>query len=92
MTLRIVSLDLVSRQKESSVPTNTITDANNCMQDTCIIISEPTALTLDIFSTTTTCMGNNTDGTATVVANGGALGSIYTFLWSNNFNPLSISA
>ncbi len=62
----------------------TITDANNCMQDTCIIISEPTALTLDIFSTTTTCMGNNTDGTATVVANGGALGSIYTFLWSNN--------
>ena len=62
----------------------TITDANNCTQDTCITIAEPTALTLDISATTTTCMGNNTDGTATVVANGGAIGGIYTFLWSNN--------
>lgn len=62
----------------------TITDANNCTQDTCILISEPTALTLDISSTTTTCMGNNTDGTATIIPSGGAIGGMYTFLWSNN--------
>ena len=62
----------------------TITDANNCTQDTCVTISEPTALTLDISSTTTTCMGNNTDGTATVVATGGATGGMYTFLWNDS--------
>ncbi len=62
----------------------TITDANNCTQDTCVTISEPTALTLDISSTTTTCMGNNTDGTATVIPSGGATGGNYTFLWINN--------
>ncbi len=61
----------------------TVTDANNCTQDTCVTISEPTALTLDISSTTTTCMGNNTDGTATVMPSGGATGGMYTFLWSN---------
>ena len=62
----------------------TITDANNCTQDTCITIAEPTELTLDISATTTTCMGNNTDGTATVVASGGATVGMYAFLWSNN--------
>ena len=62
----------------------TITDANNCTQDTCILISEPTALTLDISSTTTTCMGSNSDGTATIIPSGGAIGGMYTFLWSNN--------
>jgi subtilisin-like proprotein convertase family protein len=62
----------------------TITDANNCTQDTCLTISEPTALVLDISSTTTTCMGNNIDGTATVVASGGAAGGMYTFLWNDS--------
>lgn len=62
----------------------TITDANSCTQDTCITISEPSALVLAISSTTTTCMGNNTDGTATVVPSGGATSGMYTFLWSNN--------
>lgn len=62
----------------------TITDANNCTQDTCVTISQPAVLALDISSTTTTCMGNNSDGTATVVATGGATTGMYTFLWNDS--------
>jgi len=60
----------------------TVTDANLCAKDTCIIIIQPDSIMLDITSTSTTCLGNNMDGTGTVTPSGG-VGSNYTFLWDD---------
>ena len=60
----------------------TVTDGNLCTKDTCFIITQPDSISLMMSSTSTTCLGNNTDGTATVLATGG-VGSTYTFLWND---------
>ncbi|MBI4930067.1 MAG: gliding motility-associated C-terminal domain-containing protein [Bacteroidetes bacterium] len=58
--------------------TATVTDANGCTNTQTVIITQPTALTSNITSTTTACAGNN--GSATVFAGGGI--SPYTYAWS----------
>ncbi|CAA6819092.1 MAG: internalin, putative, partial [uncultured Aureispira sp.] len=62
----------------------TVTDGNGCTVDTCIQVTEPTALSNINFSTTNvTCFGGS-DGTATVSLTGGVGG--YTYNWSNGNN------
>jgi len=59
----------------------TITDANGCPGITSITLSQPSAVSVSVISSTSvTCNGGN-DGTATALGNGGT-GAI-TYLWSS---------
>ena len=58
----------------------TVTDANNCVKNINIVVSEPTQLIISISSGAVKCKSGN-DGTATVNATGGI--APYTYLWSN---------
>jgi gliding motility-associated-like protein len=64
----------------------TVTDANGCTADTCVIMTEPTPVVATITgSTNVSCFGDST-GTATVVGSGGtpnASGAAYSFEWSD---------
>ncbi len=60
----------------------TVTDGNLCSIDTCFTITESPVLTLTLAATSTTCIGNNMDGTATAFAQGGS-GSNYSYVWNN---------
>ncbi len=59
----------------------TVTDVNNCTISDCITVNEPSAINLVTSATATLCSDSN-DGTANVIASGGAGG--YTYLWDNN--------
>ncbi len=76
--------DISTNQDRNNLVANiycvTITDSNLCTKDTCITIAQPDSISLMMTSTSTTCLGNNSDGTATVVATGG-VGNTYSFLW-----------
>ncbi len=58
--------------------TVTITDGNGCVSTASATVTEPSALSSAANNTNSTC--GNTNGTASVVANGGTAG--YTYLWS----------
>ncbi|MEQ8908424.1 MAG: PKD domain-containing protein, partial [Vicingaceae bacterium] len=60
----------------------TITDQNACTATTAVIISEPSALTTTISSSTNISCNGLSDGIVTVSANGGT--TPYTYLWSDN--------
>lgn len=66
----------------------TVTDANNCVHQDTVVISEPTLLTVGITATNITCFGA-CDGTASVNISGGTSG--YSVLWSNGSTGNSIS-
>ncbi|MBL4706686.1 MAG: gliding motility-associated C-terminal domain-containing protein, partial [Flavobacteriales bacterium] len=67
-----------------------MTDANGCTASIPITITEPTALTAVITSTTdVTCFGD-CDGDATVLAGGGTSG--YTYLWNDLANQTTATA
>jgi large repetitive protein len=59
--------------------TCTVTDANGCVSNFSVAITEPTQLSGTTTSTLANCGGNN--GTATVTASGGTSG--YTYSWSS---------
>jgi gliding motility-associated-like protein len=59
--------------------TVTVTDANGCQQVASIAILQPTNITATISEQGASCFGG-TDGTATVVANGGTPG--YNYVWN----------
>ena len=60
----------------------TITDSLGCSVDTCILITEPTAVDADVnVFTNISCFGGN-DGTATASAVGGTVAGAYSFQWS----------
>lgn len=67
--------------------TVTVTDANNCTQTASIILNEPSAISLTISSTPTSCNGGN-DGSATVGASGGTPGYLYSW----NSTPVQSTA
>jgi hypothetical protein len=58
----------------------TLTDANGCIDDTSVIVTEPTPVTVVTSGSMTRCFGGN-DGSAGAIAGGGTPG--YTYLWSN---------
>lgn len=68
--------------------TVTVTDAANCIVSQSFIISQPTAVTVSINTTNTTC--GNSNGALTAVPGGGTPN--YTFLWSNAQSSSTISA
>ncbi len=57
----------------------TIMDANSCVQYDTIVVDQPTLLTVEATHTDATCFGL-ANGTATIVAAGGA--NSYTYYWS----------
>jgi len=61
----------------------TITDANSCTTEISIDLTDPSPLVLSLSTTQATCFGGN-DGTATVLATGGAGG--YTYAWPSGQN------
>jgi large repetitive protein len=66
--------------RPAGIYTCTITDANGCTRTQTVNITQPTAITSSISSSTNvTCNGGN-NGSATVLAGGGAPG--YTYLWA----------
>ncbi len=67
--------------------TCTITDANGCSLTRNIIITQPSALTMTLSSTPTSC--DNNSGSAGVMASGGTPGYIYS--WSNIQTTMSSS-
>ena len=66
----------------------TITDGNNCPQRDSVIVSQPTAIVLNVNEVAPTCHGN-TNGSASVTASGG--NPSYTFTWFNNATGSSIN-
>jgi hypothetical protein len=58
----------------------TVTDANDCILFTSVVINQPPPIVLTTFSTDVSCFGGN-NGTARVQVQGG--NQPYTFLWSN---------
>jgi hypothetical protein len=68
--------------------TVTITDANGCSSANNATVGEPTAISLGIQSTATTC-NSNCDGGLTVTISGGA--SPYTYLWNTGATTQNIS-
>ena len=66
----------------------TVTDENGCATSGTITINENDAISLDMSSTDITCFGDD-NGSASVVASGGAGG--YTYLWSNGANTATIT-
>jgi gliding motility-associated-like protein len=61
--------------------TLTLTDSNNCTTTFSSVITEPQVITVQTSSTPAACNGG-TNGTATVVVQGGI--TPYTYLWENN--------
>jgi gliding motility-associated-like protein len=61
----------------------TITDANGCSITSSITVTQPTSITLT--STVTAANCNQANGSATVIASGGAPGA-YTYTWSSGSN------
>ncbi len=59
--------------------TCTITDANGCTKTQSVTITEPDALTSSIISQTDVSCNGGSDGSATIIAGGGASG--YTYSW-----------
>ncbi|MEQ9186184.1 MAG: T9SS type A sorting domain-containing protein [Cryomorphaceae bacterium] len=69
--------------------TVTITDANGCIADASVSITEPSALNVSTTATNVSCNGAN-DGSITAAASGGTAG--YSFLWSTAATSASISS
>ena len=67
----------------------TVTDLNGCTVVDSIIITSPTALTLDLDSIDVLCFGEN-GGTATANAGGGT--GTLTYAWSDDNNQTTMSA
>ncbi|MBC7694237.1 MAG: gliding motility-associated C-terminal domain-containing protein [Burkholderiales bacterium] len=65
-----------------------ITDANGCTITQSISVTQPTSITLT--STVTTANCNQANGSATVIASGGAPGA-YTYTWSSGSNAAAQS-
>lgn len=63
----------------------TITDGAGCISTFNAVIDEPVLLTAVASSTPATCNGGS-DGTATVVASGGTLGTGYSYQWDQAAN------
>lgn len=63
---------------ENGVHCVTVTDANGCSDNACIVVPAPIDLTLS--ATSPSCMGSM-DGTAVVIAQGGT--APYAYSWSN---------
>lgn len=67
----------------------TVTDANNCTTIANFTITEPNRLTLTGDSTNTSCH-NGTDGTVTVLPNGGT--APYSYLWNDSNGQTTATA
>lgn len=67
--------------------TVTVTDNNGCSETHSAIVTEPTALTLNVPVTSVTCNGG-ADGTATANGTGGTPG--YTYLWDHGPSTASV--
>ena len=67
--------------------TVTVTDSRGCTGFMSVVISQPTAINLNLSSTSSSC--GNANGTATVVAAGGTPG--YTYAWSPSGGSSSVA-
>jgi hypothetical protein len=68
--------------------TFTATDANNCVSNTLVSVTQPTLLTVSINTTNPLCAGS-TGGSATAVVTGGT--PAYTYSWSQGGSSASAS-
>jgi hypothetical protein len=75
--------DLNPNNLEPGFYTATVTDANNCFQQTVIDLTEPNLLSLTITGTDLTCNGVP-DGAVSIVPTGGSVAGNYLFDWDNN--------
>ncbi|MCD6062644.1 MAG: C-terminal target protein, partial [Flavipsychrobacter sp.] len=69
--------------------TLTVSYGSSCSYSETITVTEPNALTVAATASSTTCTGNNADGTASVAAAGGT--APYSYSWSNNATTQSVS-
>ncbi|MEA3445372.1 MAG: SprB repeat-containing protein, partial [Bacteroidota bacterium] len=67
----------------------TVTDANDCIVETCVTITEPACLDLQLAATPITCHADN-DGAIDATISGGTLP--YTFAWDNGAATEDLSA
>ncbi|MFT5911670.1 MAG: hypothetical protein ACI9XO_003200 [Paraglaciecola sp.] len=66
----------------------TVTDSNGCTATSSVNVTQPPAILINISSTPSVCTGN-TNGTATVSANGGTLP--YSYQWNTGATTTTIS-
>lgn len=69
--------------------TVTVSDANSCNDTAKVIITEPTQIVLTTSKQNAHC--GNSDGSASVSANGGTITSGYSYLWSGGTAPLNLA-
>ena len=67
-----------------------ITDANGCLADTSIYLTEPDSIVLE-FAVTQPFCPDKPDGTIVLTVTGGVVGTDYTYLWSDNSTTKDLS-
>ncbi len=72
----------------AGIYTVTVTDANGCATTASYTVTQPTSLIVVMSGTNASCFGGS-NGSATVIATGGA--AIYSYLWSNGGTTNSIN-
>ena len=77
--------DSIAQNLAANTFTIAVTDANGCLENGSVIITQPTLLTGTLSKTNVSCSGGN-NGTATIATSGGT--TPYSYLWSNgDTNP-----
>ena len=77
--------DSIAGNLAANTFTIAVTDANGCLENGAVIITQPTLLTGTLSKTNVSCSGGN-NGTATIATSGGT--TPYSYLWSNgDTNP-----
>ncbi len=74
----------------AGVYTVTATDANGCTTSTTALVTQPSALTLSIPSTTNVLCNGGATGSATALAANGT--PVYTYLWSNGGSTATVNS
>ncbi len=77
-----VSTSISATNLKAGIYTITVTDANKCSTNTTLTITQPTALTSKLVSTTNIKCYNGSNGDISISATGGSPG--YTYTWAPN--------
>ena len=83
------AIDTIASNLCAGIQQLNISDSHSCLDSLTYNLTSPTALTTTLTPLSALCNNNSTDGTITVIVNGGS--PQYTFLWSNDSTSQNLS-